>query len=176
MTLIGYKRDCKKSPGGVLSIYLAMMSDIKSATLDAQSGAYSAIEMAATAGKFKRYEFSEDDAEFKESVKFENGARSADISIQFKLPTMDSASRAAVDEIMEQSYCGLVGIVKLGNGEMRLLGYNETEKKDRPLRMRTAESTTAKKPSDPHGEDVTLGCEHSEKSRLFTGDADALVG
>lgn len=172
--LTGLKKTCYKSSGGVLTIFLAEREKFKSATLDAEAEAYSAITME-TGGKFVKYEFEQDNAEFKEELKYENGSLSVVKSIIFKIPTMDAASRKAVSEIADASFCGMIGVVSTPNKEAYLVGYGEDVKLERPLRISQSSGTTSKKLSDTHGEEVTLTCEHSEKSRLFTGDVDALL-
>ena len=66
--LTGYTKVCKKTSGGVLTIGLIEKENFKGATLDADSDAYSAITLAAQSA-FSKYEFLEDEAEFKEDTK-----------------------------------------------------------------------------------------------------------
>lgn len=172
--LTGFKKTCYKSSGGVLTIFLAEREKFKSATLDAESEAYSAITME-TGGIFVKYEFAEDEAEFKEELKYENGSVSVVKSIIFKIPNMNGTSRKAVSEIADASFCGMVSVVKTPNQEAFVVGYGEDVKLERPLRISQSSGTTGKKMGDARGEEVTLTCEHSEKSRLFTGDVDALL-
>ena len=150
--LTGYTKVCKKTSGGVLTIGLIEKENFKGATLDADSDAYSAITLAAQSA-FSKYEFLEDEAEFKEDTKRENGSVVITKSLVFKLPTMNAASRKAVQEIIDASYCGLV---------------------ERPLRISQSTGTTGKKFSDANGDEVSLTCDHTEKSRIYSGDTDAL--
>ena len=147
--------------------------NFKGATLDADSDAYSAITLAAQSA-FSKYEFLEDEAEFKEDTKRENGSVVITKSLVFKLPTMNAASRKAVQEIIDASYCGLVAVVITPNGDAFVVGYGEDVKLERPLRISQSTGTTGKKFSDANGDEVTLTCDHTEKSRIYSGDTDAL--
>ena len=93
LILTGYTKVCKKTSGGVLTIGLIEKENFKGATLDADSDAYSAITLAAQSA-FSKYEFLEDEAEFKEDTKRENGSVVITKSLVFKLPTMNAQSRA----------------------------------------------------------------------------------
>lgn len=171
--LSGYKKECKKASSGVITIGLIEKDNFTSATLDEGNETYNAVTMVAESA-FKKYEFLEDEAEFKEDVKRENGAVVVTKSIVFKLPTMNAASRKAVQEIIDASYCGLVGVVITPNNDAFIVGYGEDVKLERPLRISQSTGTTGKKFSDASGDEVTLTCDHTEKSRLYTGEVEAL--
>lgn len=171
--LTGYKKVCKKASGGVLTIGLIEKENFKGATLDADSDAYSAITLAAQSA-FSKYEFLDDEAEFKEDTKRENGSAVVTKSLVFKLPAMNAASRKAVQEIIDASNCGLVAVVITPNGDSFVVGYGEDVKLERPLRISQSTGTTGKKFGDASGDEVTLTCDHTEKSRLYSGDTDAL--
>ena len=149
--LTGYTKVCKKTSGGVLTIGLIEKENFKGATLDADSDAYSAITLAAQSA-FSKYEFLEDEAEFKEDTKRENGSVVITKSLVFKLPTMNAASRKAVQEIIDASYCGLVAVVITPNGDAFVVGYGEDVKLERPLRISQSTGTTGKKFSDANGD------------------------
>lgn len=171
--LTGYTKVCKKASGGVLTIGLIEKENFQGATLDDESGAYTALTLAAKSA-FSKYEFLEDEAEFKEDTKRENGSVVITKSLVFKLPTMNAASRKAVQEIIDASYCGLVAVVITPNGDAFVVGYGEDVKLERPLRISQSTGTTGKKLSDANGDEVTLTCDHTEKSRIYSGDTDAL--
>lgn len=173
MSLTGFIKVCTKSNGGILTIGLIEKSAFVGATLDATSDNYSAITVAASK-KFLKYEFQEDEAEFKEDSKFENNSAAVTKYVIFKIPNMNAESRKAVQEIIDASYCGMIAIVTTPSGETFLVGYGEDVKAERPLRLSQSSGTTGKKMTDARGEEVTLSCEHTEKSRLFTGETAPL--
>lgn len=174
MALTGYKKTCGKQSGGVRSLFLIEKDKIKSFTQEAAEKAYSAVTLVADAA-FARYEFKEDETEFKETTKVENGSVMVTQELSFLLPKMSKESRTAVEELADISPCGLVGVVVDNMGNARVLGYNEEQKDARPLRLSQAEGTTGKALSDATGETVTLACDTTEKAYLFTGDTEALT-
>lgn len=109
MALTGYKKTCGKQSGGVRSLFLIEKDKIKSMTLEAAKKTYSAITMVAAAA-FARYEFKEDEAEFKETTKIENGSVMVTQEVTLVLPKMSEASRVAVEELADTSPCGMVGV------------------------------------------------------------------
>ena len=68
MVLTGYKKTCGKQSGGVRSLFLIEKDKVKSLTQEAAEKSYSAIVLVADAA-FSKYEFKEDEAEFKETTK-----------------------------------------------------------------------------------------------------------
>lgn len=174
MALTGYKKTCGKQSGGVRSLFLIEKDKVKSLTQEAAEKSYSAIVLVADAA-FSKYEFKEDEAEFKETTKVENGSVMVTQELSFLLPKMGKESRIAVEELADISPCGLIGVVVDNMGNARVVGYNEEQKDSRPLRLSQSEGTTGKALSDATGETVTLTCDTTEKAYLFTGDTDALT-
>lgn len=171
--LSGYTRSNSKNVGGLYIIGLVEKEAFTAATLDATSEAYSAITLASSKF-FKKYEFMEDEAEFKETSKFENNALTVTKEIDFKIPNMDAASRKAVQEIADASYGGMVAVVITPAKVAYVVGYGEDYKAERPLRLSQSDGTTGKKVSDPRGETVKLTCVHTEKSRIYSGETSKL--
>ena len=68
----------------------------------------------------------------------------------------------------------MVGVVSNASGDAFVVGYGEDVKLERPLRISQSTGTTGKKFSDANGDEVTLTCDHTEKSRIYSGDTDAL--
>lgn len=171
--ITGFKKVCGKNNGGVLTIGLIEAENFTGATVDSASNGYSALTLASQK-YFKKYEFMEDEAEFKEDTKFENGSASVTKSIIFKIPGMNGESGKAVQEIIDASYCGLIAVVTTPAGKTFLVGYGEDVKKERPLKLTQSAGTTGKKLTDAHGEEITIACEHTEKSRVYSGDLEDL--
>lgn len=171
--LTGYKSVCGRNDGGVVSVHLVPVQSVKEVTLDTTKKAVTAITLEAGA-KFVEYEFGEDTCEFRENGTFENNAYSVEQALQFKLTAMNEESRTAVEEIAEASYCGLLGVVRLPNGEARVMGYSEIYNLRRPVRLQSAEGTTGQAFTDEHGEDVTVGSIQPSKALSFTGDVETL--
>lgn len=165
--LTGYTRLCTdKIRSGVVKIGLVAAPDVTSFT--ATSGSISAIALASGVS-FAKYEFAENECEYKESAKVENGVSSVTQSLVFKLPAMNATTRTAVQELIDGANCGLFALVFLPSGGKVVAGYDTVFAKERPLRVATVEGTTGKAISDAQGEEITLSREGAEKALYFTG-------
>ncbi len=173
MTLVGYNSSCGKKHSGLTTIGLVPASDIKAVTIDPTGKTCTAITLNAEA-KLATYQFKEDEAEYKESVKTENGMYSVEQTLTFKTPDMSPESRAAVDEIIEASYCGVVALIKRVNDTCMIIGWDEMHEGTRPLRLSGAEGTTGKKFTDEQTEEITLSRTGTTKAYYYTGDTAAL--
>ena len=60
------------------------------------------------------------------------------------------------------------------NGDAFVVGYGEDVKLERPLRISQSTGTTGKKFSDANGDEFFLDSAPTEKSRIYSGDTDAL--
>lgn len=174
MALNGYTKVCGKKPAGVYRIGLIDAKDITGATPGADGVfTYTALTLA-TGTFFKKYEFQEGLAEYQENGEGSGGAIAVTKNVIFKTADMDAASQEAVQEIIDASYCGMVAVVQKPNGEAFIVGYGEDFKADRPLRLSASAGTTGRALTDEKGDEVTLTCIHTEKSRMYAGDVDAL--
>lgn len=173
MALTGYKKVCGKRSAGIFRIGLIEAADFTAATAADETFAYSAISLA-TGKFFKKYEFQTNQAEYQENCDGASGSNIVTKNVIFKTADMDSVSQSAVQEIMDASYCGLIAVVQKPNKETFVVGYGEDFLKERPLTFGTSTGTTGRALGDEMGDEVTLTCIHTEKSRMYTGDVDAL--
>lgn len=157
---------CEERSGGVKAIYLANQEDVTSFPL--AGTAYDSPVMAV--GKiFYKFEFEQDTAEIRENVVRENGSTSATHELEFFVPKMSQANRDAIQEIIDQSTCGIIAIVEDANGTSWVLGYSENFTVDRPLKLSDDTATSGKLLTDLNGDTVTLASNDNEKMRTFTG-------
>ena len=165
MSLTGYSRTCSLQSGGMKKLYLAAVADVTSFTL---SGAlYNACTM--VAGKaFKEYQFDPDSFELKESETIENRCKKIVHTIEFYIGKMSSTSRAALQEIIDASDCGMIGIVEDNNATKWVIGYSQSHLKTRPLELKNGAQTSGKKLTDLNGLTVTLESEDIDLMRTFT--------
>jgi len=165
----GFSRACSASSGGCLQLWLGNISQLTSFTL-ATDGTYSAQTLT-TGSVMYEYEFEQDTAEFREVVTVDEATGSISVSqeIEFYLRKMTDSSRDAIQALIDESSCGLFGVVKDANGTQWVLGYNEVSTTNRPLRMLSDNSTTGKAFTDANGSTVILKCVNQEKARTFTG-------
>lgn len=165
-SLTGYSKVCGLQSGGMKSLYMAICADVTSFTL--QSTSYSAATM--ESGKvFKEYQFEQDSFELKEAVTLENRSKKVTHTIEFYLAKMSATSRAALQEIIDNSDCGLVAICEDNNGVKWTVGYSESHLKTRALELKSGALTSGKKLSDPNGTTITLESEDTDLMRIFTG-------
>ncbi len=168
MPLLGYNPACGSRSGSVNKLYLALASEVDSLSLASGEKFYDTITMTAT-NVFKEYKFEKDTAELRFSDSRENGSFKSDAVIEIMMPKLSQASRDAIQEIADNSNCGLIAIVEDANGNKWVVGYSEKHAKARPLEMRTNEGTVGKGLTDANGDTLILGCDAGEKFRTFTG-------
>lgn len=165
--LIGYTRTCGAFSGGVKAVYLANAANVTSFTNTA--GVWTAVTMA-TGKVFKKYEFEIDECELKFESTMENGTFKEKASIEMLMPELSSSLTAAIQEMADESPCGMIAIVEMNNlvgaaSEKYVIGYNNVVQKERPLRLESSAGTSGKGLTDVQGETPVLSCESPEKSR-----------
>lgn len=175
MTLItaGFDKVCAPNAGGVKTLWLANRKDIASAGFTLASGEYSAVTME-SAKVFFKFEFDEDTAEFRPAGTFENNTILVNTEIEFAMSTLSTLMFARIQELLEVSACGMVGIVEDSNGVKFVVGYSENfptniDTQGRPLKSRTAEGTSGKALGDSNMATVILGSNNNSMPLVFTG-------
>lgn len=173
--LNGFTKSCNVSNvAGISKIGLIPVKSITGITYDTtKTDDMKAVTMAAAA-HFAEYEFNEDECEYQENFKAENGVRSVEQKLIFKLGSMSPTSRTAVEEIAQQSGCGLVAAVFRPNGEILIVGWDKPFEGGRPLRLQSTSGTTGKKLDDATGEEITLGRTSTVKAHYYIGEGAAL--
>ena len=157
---------CEARSGGLKTIWLANKEDITSFTLT--GSLYSAVTMVVTK-VFYKFEFEQDTAEVRESVSRENGSTSASHEVEFFTPKMSQVNRDAIQQIIDQSNCGIVAIVEDANLNKWVVGYSETFTVDRGLKISSDEALSGKALTDLNGDTVIIASQDNEKMRTFTG-------
>lgn len=168
MALLGYNPACGSRSGSVKTIWLALASDVTSFTLATGEKYYDTVTME-SAAVFKEYKFEIDTAELKFSDLNENRSFKSTASIEMMLKGLSETARDAIEELAQNSNCGLIAIVEDANGKKWVVGYTEKHAKTRPLEFKTNEGTTGKTLTAANGDVLTLGCDSGEKYRVFTG-------
>lgn len=173
--LTGFTRKCGRVRAGVAQLLLIQAPEVIEATFDTTDPeAVSAVSITKDS-HFTLYEFSEDECQFEENFKTENGIHVVEQKITFKLPGMTPDTRKAVQEIADASYCGLIGAVIRPDGNV-LAGYDKDFGKNRPLRLDTSTGSTGKALTDSAGEEVVLARTSTVKAPYYVGDVSALLG
>lgn len=166
MSLAGYTRSCALQSGGMKKLYAAIVADVTSFTFS--TPAYSAATM--ESGKvFVEYQFEPDSFELKENVTIENRCKKVVHTIEFNILKMSSTSRAALQELIDASDCGVIAIVEDNNGTKWVVGYSENHLKTRALELKSGVLTSGKKLTDMNGTTIVLESEDTDLMRIFSG-------
>ena len=136
---------CRRNVGGVSLIAVNAVQNIKSVTIE--EGLVTAIETN-SGTKFKEYQSSLDNAEFKVS--------SEEQSIMFRFNALEAKSSIAYNELLDAAACGLLALVQMNNGAVALVGWSEEFAGRRPLMQIKADGTSGKTITDENYLDVTL--------------------
>lgn len=158
MSMTGFTQTCAAYSGGVNTIHLALVADVTSMTLASAADYYDTITMASS-NVFKAYDFDEDTAKLTTETVYENGATKTTINIEFKLGRMTKETRTAFQEMLDDSACGMIGIVTTGNGDMIVAGYSEAHTTNRPLRVASGAGDTGNELTSENGQTVVLSCQ-----------------
>lgn len=173
--LKGFTKTCGgKKTAGIMKIMLIPRNDITSVGYDVTDAAAIKTITMGSKSAFVKYEFLEDEAEFQENYKSENGIVSVEQKLTLKLGGMLPESRMAVEELAMASDCGLVAAV-VRNGKIQIVGWDAAFEGERPLRLQSTAGTSGKKLSDAAGEEITLGRESTEKAHYYIGEESALT-
>lgn len=130
MAIAAYTKSCTKNVAGNSAIYYVEVSDVTAITVTA--GEISALT--ATTG------FKQAQADLDSIVRTEEGAGTGgNIAYTHRVEAKYSKPTAALNilriSLAEASACGILVIVTDGNGTSWLVGYNETDGFNRPLRL-----------------------------------------
>lgn len=167
MTLTaGFTKLCEPKSGAIVEIFLANQQDVDTFTLTGDK--YSAVVM--EAGKvFFKFELERDSANRVENASFENRSLKIDHIIEWFLPKLTTDARNRLQEIYDQSSCGLFAIAKDGNGLFWVVGFSEKFGKERPLELQTGAGDSGKAFTDANGTTLSIITSDNELDREFTG-------
>jgi hypothetical protein len=152
MGIAVYTKPCAKNVPGISKVLWTEIGNI--ATVTITSGEITAITMD-TGKKFHEHNCEIDSVELKmegesSTVSFQtNSVEMGFAKLSKELITMKTA-------LTDGAACGLASVAKDGNGSWFLIGYNDTEKADRPLNKIKHNFTSGKKLSDTAGNMFTI--------------------
>lgn len=151
-------------PAGIRAFYLIDKADFMSATL--ASGSTSTFETITleSGATWKKFEFEQDQAEMRENVEGERGSYKVTHEVEIYLPGITVDNRDAIQDFINNSACGFVSAVTDNNNVTWILGYSTAYGTDRPLRLLTDETTTAKALGEIPGSTVTFQSIDSDKA------------
>ena len=165
MSLSNYARSRSRRNGGIRLIGLVEQSDVAEVTYASRldEDCY-----------FSKYEFREDEAEYRETVSVVNGAQVVTHELIFTLDKMGNDSSPAITSIADAARNGLIALLTTPNGDSFLVGYSVEFEKERPLRLVSANGTTGKQLAEGTNEVITLRSQDVSKAKPFFGDMETL--
>ena len=173
MSLSNYARSRSRRNGGIRLIGLVEQSDVAEVTYASAEKGYSAIRLDEDC-YFSKYEFREDEAEYRETVSVVNGAQVVTHELIFTLDKMGNDSSPAITSIADAARNGLIALLTTPNGDSFLVGYSVEFENERPLRLVSANGTTGKQLAEGTNEVITLRSQDVSKAKPFFGDMETL--
>lgn len=168
MALLGLVRACSANNGGGAALYLVAASEVTSMTKGTGVQSYKTITMA-TGKVFKKYEFEEDICSLKQTVEANKGAYKVTNVIEVDFGKLDLTQRNAMQELLDANNCGFISIFVSNNGDMWVIGYDDKDNNDRPLRITGTAGDTKTDMMEPTNNMVTFTHIGRELPRTFTG-------
>lgn len=119
MALIGYQRKSERKNGGIRTVGLTEASNIASIEYSKDDRAFFEITLV-NGQKFTKYEFREDEAEYKETISLSNHSPIVTHELTFMLDKMGYEASASVESMLNTTLGGLVALVRTTNDEIFL--------------------------------------------------------
>ena len=110
MALIGYQRKSERKNGGIRTVGLTEASNIASIEYSKDDRAFFEITLV-NGQKFTKYEFREDEAEYKETISLSNHSPIVTHELTFMLDKMGYEASASVESMLNTTLGGLVALV-----------------------------------------------------------------
>jgi len=158
--------DCRS--GGMPKLYLIPEADLNSMAKASTGTSYATITLG-SGKKWFAIDFEEDTAHWNETVEGERGLYKVTEEIEIFLAGLGVTQRDYLEDLLESSPCGMVGVVQDGCGVNWVVGYTDRFGKTRPLKVVSINTTTAKEFNDPTaGSTVVLRCTSNELAHKTT--------
>lgn len=156
MALAGFTKICAKNTPGNSLLWLIEASKVSAVTIVTDE---ITVLTTTTGSTFQVYEVDQDSL-----VRGEEGVgTSSNISyvhsIDFTLAKPTAAMRTAINALADASPCGIIAILKDGNGLYWVEGYNATDGTGRGLKLVTDSTTSGAAPDDEAGNKTTIRLE-----------------
>lgn len=151
-----FTRICEKNVGGNAAVYLAESANITTVTVTA--GEISALTM--VSGKMFHEAQQDMDSLLHTQVGVGNASNvgyTHRVEMRFAKPSM--ALNTFRDSLAAANACGILAIVTDSNGESWLVGYNETDGANRPLRLKDDGMNTGVEALEEGAQAVTIALE-----------------
>ena len=139
------------------NLYLISASDVTSMTESTSgSGTFDTITLASSSAVWYEFQGYQDTVEFRETAEGEGGAYVVTQEIELFIPPLSLANRDAIQDIMDESDCGLIAAIKDANDIVWIVGYSQEFGKTRPCRLVSDNTTTNKVFNEKPGSTIVL--------------------
>lgn len=144
MAITALARTCTANKSGVNGLWLCEVADVGTPTVS--SGEITALTGTAT---YHRCQPDIDEIEVTEDVENTSNGSKVTQKIVFKITNLTTTVAVYIQALLDASPCGMVGIYLDANNKAWLLGWNESDLSNRPIRF----LSNAKKSGKAPGED-----------------------
>lgn len=166
----GTTRICESVSGGLIQAWLISADDMEQDGTSVTVAGGVVTTLTPKAGKvFQEFQFELDTAERRQTASLENGSLSILHEIEFFVKKLTTAQRNAIQEIYDESGCGIISVVKDANALQWLSGYSVKFTTLRPLRLLSGTELSGKAFTDLNGETVIIQSTDNTKDLEFTG-------
>jgi hypothetical protein len=156
MALANYVKSCSKNVPGNSLLWLGSSADVDTVTVVADE--LTLLTMV-TSKTFKTFDVDQDTL-----LRIEEGVGTGHnisyvhaIEAAFSKPS--AALRTAMNNLADESPCGMIAIVRDGNGLYWVVGYNEVDKGTRGLKLVQDNTTSGAAPDDADGSKSSIRLE-----------------
>lgn len=166
----GTTRICESVSGGQVQGWLISADDLEEDGTSVTVAGGKVTTITPKGGKvFQEFQFEQDTAERRQTASLENGSLSILHEIEFFVKKLTTEQRNAIQEIYDESGCGIISIFKDSNALHWLSGYSVKFTTLRPLRIASGTELSGKAFTDLNGETVILSSTDNTKDLEFTG-------
>jgi hypothetical protein len=143
MAITGLTRTCTANKSGVNGLWICEVADVGTPTV-------SNGEITALTGSATYHKCVPDIDEIDHTEKIENTPNGSKVTqtLTVKVTNLTTIVAVYIQALLDASPCGMVAIYLDANNKAWLLGWNESDLSNRPLRFKTNDKKTGKAPGE----------------------------
>jgi hypothetical protein len=175
MALANYSKVCSKNVGGNSTLWLIEASSYSAHTIVSDEITVFTLDTSTT---FKTYEIDQDTLVRSEEAVGTGHNISYTHAVEFSLRKPSAAMRTAINAIADASPCGMIAVIKDGNGLYWVVGFNAQDLGDRGLKLVSETTTSGASPDDEEGSKtvIRLECKSGYKALPVASGSTVAVG
>jgi len=128
--------------GGVAAVRVIPQAALDTVTKTSGQSDYGTVSFASGYTGWYKIDFEEDTAEWTETVDGPKANYMVTEEVTFLMAGLSRASRDYIEDLMDDSPCGVFMLITDGNGVNWLLGYTDDFTTDRPMKLVSVEGKT----------------------------------